>query len=618
LLGFCAPNYCNATILQNYTDRVLDFFSRIIGQDLRDYVDVKFVDPDDLHIEKGFWYYFTCVLISVLILLTLLGTFFAWFTRKQAKKTDNKILIDHHNDLREALMTNKESAIDVLSKQTAGIYLQGIEGRQDYSEDSTTQNLPPPPLFIKVLTCFDLAKNYKLLINTKTRPGHDENLNVLFGIRSLAFAWVVFGHTCMLSLYAKNIGHIMNLVESVWLLPLIGALYAVDVFFYLSGFFTGFILIGKLQKSGLTVPTYLKIFLHRWIRLWPAYALAIFFYWKISVYLGDDVLWYNHVDLAQQCSGSFWKNLLFMDNVLTDYTDSACFVWGWYLACDIQMFLSAPLLCWVYCQNRERAQKALAILLLVSFAVSYAEMTNTGIYYVFVADKDANGIDYFGDYYINPVVRMSPYLVGIWLGCTFKDYKDGKRNIFSALQESTKKCWLSFIGGILLMSFLVFYPRTVQKGYHWSDGFAETWSTFSRPLFALGAFMTVMPCLTGRFHVVRTFMSQFYFLVISRLSFSGYLMHFMLMEMLIYDNDQLIGLSQRFQTCLSFAFLIASCACGLVLYLLAEKPFANIELLFMGEKKEAEKKKENSLKEEKGQNSVIFEKENCLIKDKAS
>jgi len=225
-------------------------------------------------------------------------------------------------------------------------------------------------------------------------------------------------------------------------------------------------------------------------------------------------------------------------------------------------------------------------LLMVSIAASYSYLTDTGFYYILVSEKKADTLDYFGEYYINPVVRMSPYLVGLWLGCMLKEFKDGKKNLYSSLKESTWKCLMSFMGGLLVLIFLVFYPRTLQKGEKWTQGFAETWSTFSRPLFVIGVFMIVAPCLAGNLRPIRRFLSNMYFVIIARLSYSGYLVHFIVIEVMYWDNNLLTGVSQYYQMGLSFAFMMTSCAFAVILYLLAEKPFANIETLFINKKKE--------------------------------
>ncbi len=115
---------------------------------------------------------------------------------------------------------------------------------------------------------------------------------------------------------------------------------------------------------------------------------------------------------------------------------------------------------------------------------------------VFLGGK-GDSDDYMGNYYHNPVVRMTPYLLGLYLGFIFKEYKQGKRNFFNWIQESKFWSVVSAIFGLIILLFTTFFPRGPQMGDHWESGYAMTWNIFSRTLFVIGIFLIIAPGLVG-------------------------------------------------------------------------------------------------------------------------
>ena len=68
------------------------------------------------------------------------------------------------------------------------------------------------------------------------------------------------------------------------------AFYAVDVFFWMGGFFSAFVLVKKLEKVKNVlhfIPAYFLVVFHRAFRILPAYAVALFFNWKVTQFLGN-------------------------------------------------------------------------------------------------------------------------------------------------------------------------------------------------------------------------------------------------------------------------------------------------------------------------------------------
>ena len=73
----------------------------------------------------------------------------------------------------------------------------------------------------------------------------DPNLAIFDGLRAIAFFTVLFGHTYDVFSTAVSPFDVLR-IQKEWIYILIGdALYSVDVFFWIGGFFIGFVLFER-------------------------------------------------------------------------------------------------------------------------------------------------------------------------------------------------------------------------------------------------------------------------------------------------------------------------------------------------------------------------------------
>ena len=84
----------------------------------------------------------------------------------------------------------------------------------------------------------------------------------------------------------------MDILQTPGLPTLTAAAYfAVDVFFWLGAFLVTIGMIPQLEKGMSFVKFYFGALLHRFIRIWPTYMLAILIFWKIGPLLGNGPIW---------------------------------------------------------------------------------------------------------------------------------------------------------------------------------------------------------------------------------------------------------------------------------------------------------------------------------------
>ena len=124
------------------------------------------------------------------------------------------------------------------------------------------------------------------------------------GVRSIAMMWVVNGHSYSMLLGggALNITNINDFGNKPFFLILEAGMISVDIFFALGGFFLAFIMLRKrisLKLCGLGI-------FQRALRIWPAYILAMLFYYSLFMNLGSGLLWSRGETPVQMCS-TMWR-----------------------------------------------------------------------------------------------------------------------------------------------------------------------------------------------------------------------------------------------------------------------------------------------------------------------
>ncbi len=96
--------------------------------------------------------------------------------------------------------------------------------------------------------------------------------------------WVILGHA-----YSEQLHNTVNLlsveaqVETWFFLFVIAAFYAVDVFFFLGGFLVAYSFLREKSKNPLKYP---MAIVHRVLRFWPSYLMAILILYGVFLQTG--------------------------------------------------------------------------------------------------------------------------------------------------------------------------------------------------------------------------------------------------------------------------------------------------------------------------------------------
>jgi hypothetical protein len=246
-LGICSPKHCNSDYYYSgITNMIYTALKNIPAFELMD-LEVTMQNP--AVIDSGELIVGTWIVISIIILAALL-----WVTG---------IVVQYTN------IGNKR-------------YILNGENEPENIEDKKTR-----------LTLFFYSwspiVNFKKLVTVK--QGGDQRLSVLNGVRVLSIGWVIVGHGFGFAALGavKNIGTFSLLMNDKTFAIIPGGYYAVDSFFFLSGFLTFYIMTSKLySKGGFLGPikTFL-IYFHRYYRLIFPLAFVTLVVMYLMPYIGS-------------------------------------------------------------------------------------------------------------------------------------------------------------------------------------------------------------------------------------------------------------------------------------------------------------------------------------------
>ena len=356
-------------------------------------------------------------------------------------------------------------------------------------------------------------------------------LNILNGVRSLCMLWVIFGHE-----YLDNIttsaymGTINEQMSSLYFLFVEAGYFSVDTFFFIGGFLVAY----SILKDELSVKKYPLAFLNRWLRIVPAYLVAILLFYSVYVHVGSGPRWGN-IPAAVQTCGSIWRPLLFVDNLVDNGKDQ-CMVWGWYLQNDMQLFLYSILMLAIYKWNKFTGYVAIMWSMLGSFWwTMWVTYENEYPNVTHLMDFTRMG-NYNLDVYVKPWSRCPPYLYGLMLGMLYVEYmvaeKRGEKHVLVGLKERMKDWrwrWVVEGIGLGLGLWVVLIPRSAQGDEHYWPQLAHSlYLTYSRTLFVVAVSFIVAPALLGLPSFFSFILDTKLFHFIAKASYCTYLIHVML------------------------------------------------------------------------------------------
>ena len=342
MVGACVPGSCSAADLN--TLGATKNGSLQLVKTLRlppVYADGLYADCTGASYDYPVGFYIFIVVFSILVILTFVGTLIdIQLTYKLITFKSRSKLPDDYEDTDGMDDDFDDPLISAKTTKTQSKPADKLEDKH-------------PSIIIRLLVSFSLIYNTSRLL-APSPPGSFEVLN---GVRVVAMAFVVFGHTFFFlwdTMAIINAQEIYYNVRTFRFQVAFAGFYAVDTFFFLSGFLVAYLFIKELRERGITGKVMFMYYFHRIYRLTPALMAGVFFFWLITPYWSDGPYWkYYQFFVSSNCNDSWWWSLLYLQNLVD--VKHICMGWSWYLADDMQYYLLSPIILILYLKHRGAA-----------------------------------------------------------------------------------------------------------------------------------------------------------------------------------------------------------------------------------------------------------------------
>uniref|UniRef100_A0A182STI8 Nose resistant-to-fluoxetine protein N-terminal domain-containing protein n=1 Tax=Anopheles maculatus TaxID=74869 RepID=A0A182STI8_9DIPT len=426
------------------------------------------------------------------------------------------------------------------------------------------------PSYVKRLSFYtNIGHVYRIVPRTVGKDGVLECVN---GVRALSMLWIIINHVhdSALGIPTMNIPVRRDYAESYF-----GVLFhrlggkAVDIFLMLSGMLVSIKMLRELEKTKrLNV---WELWLHRIIRITPAYAALILFGIAFVDVVGEGVLYKLVADeLLSACHKSWWSALLYVQNYV--HYESMCFVHTWYLSVDMQLYIVSPLLIYLLWRYGKKFVPAIVLLALLSISCVFATfMVNE--YRLNRSAPRGDGLMPRKTYHPTHA-RMSVWLFGVLFGYLLHLTRGARVKLSKPVLALG---WLFTIAILIVTGWSLkqLYIGDYTRIEPVADAFYES---LHRSFWAFAVMWVIFVCINEQGGIVDRFLGCPLWQPLSRLSYSMYLVHIAIQAITL---TQAIRFPVEFTVVnifyTSFGLICISAVIGTVWSAAFEYPFFGLE-----------------------------------------
>nr|CAI5840834.1 unnamed protein product [Callosobruchus analis] len=359
-------------------------------------------------------------------------------------------------------------------------------------------------------------------------------LSCISGIKFFSMVWIVFGHVFVGYLLSpfSNLLDIFEYEKTTRAMFQHATTFAVDTFLCLAGLLVVYNFLQSTHSGKkFNIPLF---YIHRYLRLTPALGALILVSVYLLDYMGSGPRWVlTHELFQKQCRKYWWSSLLYLQNY-ANIPPNVCLDHTWYLSVDTQLYFLSPIfliLLWKY-------PKA-GIALLVS--ATLGSMVFVGyVTYKYRLPALFNSpliwpalVNYLEKYYFKTHTRMSSYLIGALGGYILYFMKSKKYKI------KKMPLLVLWIGMLAVMLGCIFAGHDTLMGPEYRQWDHVLYMTFVRPSWSVVIAWVVVACVLGHGGVINSFLSNKIFQVLSRFSYSVYLIHYV--EICLWEFSRKAG-----------------------------------------------------------------------------
>ncbi|EDS30957.1 conserved hypothetical protein [Culex quinquefasciatus] len=367
----------------------------------------------------------------------------------------------------------------------------------------------------------------KIFETTPKSASKAGTMDCVNGIRALSMLWIIVNHVHDTTYGLPTVNGVMrteygNSYFGVLFHRLGGK--AVDIFLMLSGMLVTMKILRELDRDKKL--NLVQLYLHRILRIVPAFAAMILFVVAFTDLFGEGVLFKAvYQEGIEPCRTSWWKALLFFQNYV--HYSEMCFPHTWYLSVDMQLYILSPLILIPLWKLGRRFSTIIILLALLSmtcvfttFMVNEYRLNKAAP----VGDGQMPNKTYFPTH-----TRMSVWLFGVLFGYFL--HKTRSRSI--KLSKLTQ-----LIGWTLAAAIIIVTSYSLKQVYTGdyktippvADAFYES---LHRSFWAFLVMWIVFTCINGYGGLVDDFLSWSFWQPLAKLSYTMYLIHIWIQALVV-------------------------------------------------------------------------------------
>ncbi|KAJ3657266.1 hypothetical protein Zmor_009082, partial [Zophobas morio] len=444
----------------------------------------------------------------------------------------------------------------------------------------------------KVLISFSVWNNLKKLIS---EGEDDDGLQCIHGLKVFSMFLIIMGHRIMFGVGSPllNPNFVENMYGKIEATVLLNGPIIVDTFFNISGFLACYLMLNQFEKHHKKVK-FFYLYIHRFIRLTPAYAVVLAFYCTVFIQMGSGPLWLERIEVEQErCVASWWTNIFYLNNYINK--EQLCMFQSWYLTCDIHFFMMVPIIIWLLRKKPCLGLVILFLIIVVSVCVVFAtvymyeEDAILLVYMKLLKDPVINNT--FKNIYIPTHMRASPYFVGMVTGylkftMRSRDYKMPKYMVYMGWIMSI------FVIEVTVYSAFIFYI----PGKPYDPLMSAVYASMHHVTWSICISWMILAISEGNGAWVEPFLAWKPLVLLSRITYTAFLCHggIQLYSVAILRHGNYASIF----TLLSYTVSDIGLAygLGLVLSMFFEAPILRLEKILLKRDVAAEKEQKPSPK----------------------
>ncbi|KAL0106815.1 hypothetical protein PUN28_015386 [Cardiocondyla obscurior] len=382
-------------------------------------------------------------------------------------------------------------------------YFVETRGKGNYSE--------------RIIMSFSLRRTIKALLKEATDAA---DITCIYGIRALATIVLYVAHQLITisRMPFSNRTFLTEIANSPASSILRVSLVYTDAFLLLSGVLTAYNMARELKIRG-EIRWFCR-FVARFIRLSPALLAVIFWYAFVMEHIGSGPQWNSVVTAnAELCKNNAWTNFLYVQNFFP--FEEMCATHTYQLALDMQLSLVAPILVFFLQYKLLVGLLLIIFLVLLSATLRYVATINNYLSLVIYHGISLKRLYKTANLtYALPLHRATPYIFGVGLGVLLH-YTGRNVRIHRVLVI------LGWLIATALGSWSLFSPwRQARRDYVYDVEEATHYAVIGPVLWATALCWSIFACFTGHGGGVNRFLSSYWLVILSRISYAVYLTQF--------------------------------------------------------------------------------------------